>query len=377
MPTVVKPRPQAVGVNADKVSSSAASLLESVSYADFCTRYILRTSFEFPDTGLGIVPRRAGFSNTIIRAFQQDLHLTLRPDDVWLAVLVQLSFFINGQGRAEALRDRLVPHKDRKNLVVDVGPAGIAAVDTGVFVDRLVQLVKGNLRDPEIATRLLLEFSTTTENDRATAAMTFLGTMENSSDYKMWMGCGFPSVTLLGDQQDWVKLLDGLDILSWLSDETTEWAACLSKVLEYMVASFDRPQDEDVKTFWMCAVHETGRDGSGVVTKLSGWVTAFSWWDPSGARQRTFSSAWKRRLAIDGVEFPVISGEHIPASMTRFPVVVLDDTRGPEQGGGKIDAEILAGIPGFQVQDTSATAVRPISGWWMLARRKVPRQLAV
>ena len=31
----------------------------------------------------------------IIRAFQQDLHLTIRPDDVWLAILTQFSFYVN------------------------------------------------------------------------------------------------------------------------------------------------------------------------------------------------------------------------------------------------------------------------------------------
>ncbi|KAK6215163.1 hypothetical protein QIS74_08182 [Colletotrichum tabaci] len=377
MPTVVEPQPHLVGVNADSVATSAADLLKCVSYSDFSHNDVLRTSFESPGTSPGIVPRENGFSNTIIRAFQQDLHLTLRPDDVWLAVLVQLSFFVNGKGRAEGLRDRFVEHQGRRHLVVDARPAGLATVDIGVVVDQLVQLVKGSLRDPEIATRLLLEFSTTTEDDRATAAITFLGTMQNYFSFEFQVGCGFPSVTLLGVRVDWVKMLDGLKFLSSLSDETVEWAACLSKVLEYMVASFDRPHDQDVKDFWMRAVHESGRNGSGELVTLSGWLTAFSWWDPCGDRQRTFNrkSVWKRQLTLDGVEFPVISADHIPASITRCPVVVFDDTRGPEEGGGKINAEFLAGIPGFQVQDASATAVRPISGWWLLARRcEVPGQ---
>ncbi|KAK1958757.1 hypothetical protein LY78DRAFT_663248 [Colletotrichum sublineola] len=376
MPTVVEPRPHLVGVNADKVVTSAGELLEAVSRCDLYREDILRTSFESSDTSSGIVPRKAGFSDTIIRAFQQDLHLTLRPDDVWLAILVQLNFFLNGKGPAEALRDRFVAHQGRKQLVVDVGPADLATVNIGVVVDQLIQLVKGNLRDPEVATNLLLEFSTTTENDRVTAAMTFLGTMQSYFENQIQSGCGFPSVTLLGDREDWVRMLDGLEFLSSLSDETVEWAACLSKVLENMVASFDRPQDEDVKTFWMRAVHESGKYGSWPqVVKLSGWVTAFLWWDNSGDRRKNFSSAWKRWLALDGVQFPVISARDLPGSIMRCPVVIPDDTRGTQKGDGKINAEFLAGISGFQVQDASATSVRPISGWWLLAsRRRVPGQ---
>ncbi|KAF6829737.1 hypothetical protein CMUS01_08023 [Colletotrichum musicola] len=68
---------------------------------DFFQNEILHTSFKSLDTSAGIVPAENGFSQTIIRAFQQDLHLTLRPDNVWLAILVQVSFFIGNEKRAE------------------------------------------------------------------------------------------------------------------------------------------------------------------------------------------------------------------------------------------------------------------------------------
>ncbi|KAK2060051.1 hypothetical protein LY76DRAFT_510777, partial [Colletotrichum caudatum] len=222
---------------------------------------------------------------------------------------------------------------------------------------------------PETATSLLPEFSTATDNDRATAAMAFTRTMQNDLHYEVYDGCGFPSAPLLGGREDWVEMLNGLGFISSLSGETVESTACLSKVLEYMAASFDRPQDKDVKTFGMRAVHETGHSGSRRNVKLTGWLTAFSWWDPHGARQKNFSSACERWLALDGVEFLVISASHIPVSTTRCPAVVSD-----EQGGGHPNAELLAGNPGFQVQDASGTSARPISSWWLLARRPfVPR----
>ncbi|KAF5513900.1 Uncharacterized protein CGCF413_v000002 [Colletotrichum fructicola] len=201
-----------------------------------------------------------------------------------------ISFFVNGKGRAESLRDRLVEHHDRRHLVIDARPASLATVDIGNVVHQMIELVKSSLRDPKMATRLLLEFSTTTENDRATAAMAFLGTMQNYFTYEFRVGCGFPSVTLMGDREDWLKISEGLDVLSSLGDEAVPWSVCLSKVLEYMVASFDRPRDEDVKSFWMRAVHESGRNGSRAVVTLTGWLTAFSWWDPSDDRQRTLLS---------------------------------------------------------------------------------------
>ncbi len=95
---------------------------------------ILRSSFSFQhdpaSEGLSrpIVPNKNGFAHTVIRAWQQDLHLRLRPDDVWLAILSQFSFFVNGN--AEALRPLLVAHTNRPKLVLD-HPGTLETVDLG------------------------------------------------------------------------------------------------------------------------------------------------------------------------------------------------------------------------------------------------------
>ncbi|KAF6785753.1 hypothetical protein CSOJ01_15533 [Colletotrichum sojae] len=351
MPTVVRPQPSIVGVNRDSAVKSASDLLRDVSRQDFLQNGILHTSFKSPDTSAGIVPAENGFWQTIIRAFQQDLHLTLRPDDVWLAILVQVSFFIGNKKRAEALRHKFVAHEGREHVNVD-GGATLETTKIGGVVDALVKGVQEKLVDPDIATVLLPEFSTTTKDDRATAAIAFLGAMKNYFTYEFNTGCGFPSVTLLGTRDDWAKMQDGLDFLATLGDETIEWVACLSKVLEYMVASFDRPDDEDVKDFWMRAVHY-GRRMSGEPRKLSGWLTAFSWWGPVGDRLESFkcASISQEYLTLDGVEFPVIKASKIPMSITRCRVII-----DAKEKGMRFDAEFLAGIPGFQVQDASGTA---------------------
>ncbi|KAK1532384.1 uncharacterized protein CCOS01_04367, partial [Colletotrichum costaricense] len=70
----------------------------------------LRVSDAEKDT---IVASRNGFISTVL-AWEQHLHLQLRPDDVWLAILlVKFSFFVNGPGRAEALRDRFIVHEGK------------------------------------------------------------------------------------------------------------------------------------------------------------------------------------------------------------------------------------------------------------------------
>jgi hypothetical protein len=52
--------------------------------------------------------------NGTIRAFQQDLHLVLRPDDVWLAITMQFRFYV--AGHAEEMRSKLVKHAGKMHI---------------------------------------------------------------------------------------------------------------------------------------------------------------------------------------------------------------------------------------------------------------------
>ncbi|RLN76625.1 hypothetical protein DYB28_007655, partial [Aphanomyces astaci] len=64
-----------------------------------------------------IIASANGFVLGAVRAYNQHHHLILRPDDVWLAIMTQFGLFVNGH--AEAVRDKLVKHKEgTQGLVV-------------------------------------------------------------------------------------------------------------------------------------------------------------------------------------------------------------------------------------------------------------------
>ena len=403
MPAIIKPGARS-GKNRDRVaSSSPLELLGRLSPEDQSSP-ILRSSFNFQHgpgsdgfsssvvrnvngfahTVIGacisfrhglsssVVPNENGFAHTVIRAWQQDLHLRLRPDDVWLAILTQFSFFVNGN--AEALRPLFVAHEDQPELVFDARPASLETVDLDFVAQQLAVMVKESLKDPEVATTLLPNFTTTTPHDRGTAAMVFLGTMKEYFSYGILIGCSFPSVTLLGERSDWADMLQRVAWFETIGhEETTTWAVRLTKVLEYMVASFDRPDEKDVKHFWTHAVHEADSRMSGGIVSLSGWLTAFCWWGVDGKRVPNYSDeelaarqldpegpGGYRRLTLDGVEFPVIERAKVPKGVVRVPVTLYPD------GEPSIKAEFLAGSMGMQVTKRK-TAVQPASGWWLLS----------
>jgi hypothetical protein len=63
-----------------------------------------------------ITPTKNGFVETCIAAYNQHHHLIIRPDDVWLAIITQFSFFVNGH--PEEMNDKITPAYSRKPLSI-------------------------------------------------------------------------------------------------------------------------------------------------------------------------------------------------------------------------------------------------------------------
>ncbi len=133
-----------------------------------------------------------------------------------------------------------------------------------------------------------------------------------------------------------------------------------------MLATFDRPEDPDVKEFRMKACHSAGEDGSGDVRTLSGWLTSFCWWTASGARQKVYGDKevqmmgnFGARFEMDGVVFPVIGQAEIPTGITTTPITWIEVKK-------KVDIILVAGLAGMKLIDDTGSRVRPASGWWIL-----------
>lgn len=378
MPVVVRPNPSRTGTSRRRPDTKG-HLLRQVSFQDQY-RKVLHTSLSEVDNST-VVAYGNGFVETVMRAWQQDLHLVLRPDDVWLAVLTQLGFFINGQGRAEALRHHFVAHEGQSRLVLECPDhQTIQDIDMPSLAGQFAALVKDRLVDPGLTDWLLPTFTTTTPHDLSVAASVFLGTMRQYFNYDVIMGCGFPSVTLHGERSDWVVLATGVsrlaDLATGVGDEDARslqhWSRCLRMTVESMIYSFDRPDDDDVRDFWMRACHTDGEGGSGQTVILSGWLTAFTWWRADGTRQKAYTDddlreMWHlnndwNRLELGGVEFPVVNQGELPAGFTRTPIAFHHKSL----GNSTINTELLAGSCGMKLIDEAGSRVQPFSCWWLL-----------
>jgi hypothetical protein len=229
-----------------------------------------------------IVPNPNGFVATLLDAYTQDRALVIRPDDVWLAILSQFNFFVNG--RAELLRANFVVHEGKQELVIVVAEEGISRY-TADFADiarQMTGLVEKNIVDPTLRAWATPNFTTTTVNDTTVSAVLLMATLKQYFKYiSVLCGCGIPRVTLEGEQSDWVKILDRLEKLKEYGLETTAWYHLLRPVVTRFVAAFGDPTSAENVDFWQRVAHyQPG--GSGRGEYYTGWITAFAVFNKEG-----------------------------------------------------------------------------------------------
>ena len=330
-------------------------------------RMLLSSSFDNWKGESPVIPYENGFVHGSIRAFENDLHLVIRPDDVWLSILTQFSMFVNGN--AELVRSLFVTHEGQKELIVDMTPFELAMIDLGRFAQEMTSVIQENVVDPELKMWMTPNFTTTTDGDKSVASFVMMGTLKRYFSYSGLCGCGFPSVTLLGQRSDWVELDRKVQIFPKYGDEPSEWTKLLRPVIKYMIMTFDKLDSKEVKDFWLQICHTAGPAASGTQT-LSGWITAFAFWSETGDRINAYSDddliyertslGSRKRLELDGSVYPLISPSSVPKGVITLPMTLRD-------GDACVDryVTVLAGSVAMSLS-AEASTVQPLSGWWAI-----------
>lgn len=188
-------KPKEVANAEDLYNASSLDIRESNPPGD----YQASSYEEAFDGGLGLTIHSAsnGFLHSCIKAYCEHLHLVIRPDDVWLAILTQLNRYLNRNG--EALRELFVSHEGRKELEMmtyqkDESEKG--DLDWRHFACDMADEMEDHIVDPQLAEWVIPIFSTTTDHDEMVASIVFMGAMRKHIDYGARTGCGIPSVTL-------------------------------------------------------------------------------------------------------------------------------------------------------------------------------------
>ncbi|KAM0189099.1 hypothetical protein ACHAPI_010244 [Fusarium lateritium] len=300
-----------------------------------------------------IYPTSNAFVSAVQDAYCQHHHLIIRPEDVWFAIVTQFSFYVNGN--AEKLRDHFVSHDGQKDLMVsEVGT--VKTVHFGPLATYLTHEMSKNMIDPELREWIIPAFATTTDTDKVTAAVLMMGSMQKYFTYTFMLTCGIPSVTLLGSKMDWKDIRVRLDKLREFGEESVTFANLLVPIIDHFVRSFEAPQAPEVLDFWSKVADR--RSGGSGPSYLSGWITAFCYWDvdgkplyavPEPAQQPTLVSDddcdlstphQAKGCVISGTQYGVVDTKNIPFGFVGVPLQVKDN-------GVIIEMRMVAGSVGI------------------------------
>ncbi|CAH0021808.1 unnamed protein product [Clonostachys rhizophaga] len=360
----------------------------------------------FNDLETGYIgPSCNGFVHAVCEAYSGHHHLNIRPDDVWLSILVQLSFYFDRNG--DKFRYMLEVHEGWR----DVGATDYATMEEAELGgptptktkesetdadDADLQNWENWDNDVDLRKWIRLTFTTTWAADHAIAlaiAREFgefdsdrrnsimpdklevrhprMDTRQPYFNYGVSYGYGLPSVTLLGEREDWDRLRGRLwEIATSRREEVERFADQLETVLDNFVNSFDNPTGSDVIRFWNDIVYD--KDESPGTRYLSGWLSKFCFWSEEGEEIRDYSTSGHR----------MIDTKRIPRGFAS--VVEQKNNKGETQS-----VRMLAGSIGHHITrsgdlldqsgsyrvgpqpQTGLDSVQPVTGWWKCERREL------
>ena len=285
------------------------------------------------------------FFKTVVRAYAEHRPLVFSPDMIWVLISQGFARYVNAH--PEELRDQLVNHSEKMDLVVQ-SDKDLLSEDAdwekmmGDFTAQINENTKG-----DIAKTITADFSTTGITERITSQITLMETMKSYFDYVVhYIACGIPSVTLTGTPQDWKKVLEKTQQLEKYG--IGKWTKSLIPILtEFVKASEGKPN----QAFWQKMVKKGSVDklaGGGcdfsTPTELDGWILKF-FPDENG-------------LTLD----QVLHTHKMPSE--RVYVDFKYQVISPIDGAVIVDTplQLVAGFIGTEV-DTLTHALKPKMGW--------------
>ncbi|KAF9025225.1 hypothetical protein BDZ89DRAFT_1068424 [Hymenopellis radicata] len=332
-------KPRAVHRNDRLTSQSASDLLTRSARVGYyrglppCAEFLQSSITDA--TARETIPQHNGFVDTVVKAYSSHHDLVIRPEDLWLAIIVQFSLYVNAH--SEEMREHFVTQQGVKTLTI------MAPHFTDLMVD--------SLKDKDLKNWVLPAFTTTTTTDTIIASVVMMATLKSYYRYQMMFGCGLPSVTLLGEKSDYDDILSRLDRLTTFGDhpELAEWQTLLRPVVRSIADSFDATAERSA--FWQrICDHLPNASDSNV---LSGWISVFCPFNREGKWVRKISES-RRGESHVGVNMNNVAPGFSQAA------VKIDDN------GEVLDAVAVAGHFGSTLE--APATLSPCTGWFVFIR---------
>lgn len=310
-----------------------------------------------------------GFFRCCLTAFAQHLPLKLSPDHFW--TLITYAFAKHVDQNSEKLRKKFVKHEGKVRLRFETKPSfkmsKSGKPDTGekskTWEKEIFSTFSGLIKEHignEVHSKIVADFSTTTEVSKAASEITLMSAMKNFFSYGMVTRCGIPEVTLMGNLQDWVSLRQKTEELGelMLPSFKKRWLRLLLPVLDKFVEAYEGKVHHG---FWQSMVKlRSSGNGSGAYNFISGWIQLFYPILATG-KVNTKLKSWEKMYFVGP------KPEEIPTTISSAPVDW-------EYHSVVFDLHFHAGFIGFS--QTEGT-LSPTLGWYVTHDPAAPSEYLV
>ncbi|CAK5281229.1 unnamed protein product [Mycena citricolor] len=233
-----------------------------------------------------VLPLGGGILDTMAHSHMHNYHLVLRPDDIWISIVLQFIRHVDNHPTLPHTVYRIP--KAQLKPTIHVG----LATDDRTLAAELMRVCEG-LVGRDVAEWVLPSLSTTTTTDVVVAATAVLG--GDPLNHGAALHGARPSphpgaervshVTLAGAKSDWSDIRERVGRLrSYASMQLVAWSHLLDRVLAHFLTIFDCDGalvDSEAE-FWgrMCTIiRPWDRQGACIYT---GWMTTFCVFDMEG-----------------------------------------------------------------------------------------------
>lgn len=249
---------------------------EAPNYGEFCS---IKSKF----IKFGSVPILTGLYN----AYTHHCPLKFTPDDFWLLILQEVSYYINSN--SEQLRSKLVTIEGKKEIKAYAPVYLKKEMTQSHYRDCIRQVVRKMpkyIKDKKLVQTLTPQFTTSNENNLTVKELCVMSSFKEYFNYRfICYGCGIPSITLTGTVKDYENILNNLNELIKLDPNLEKIKPIMQKILDTKKGNID-------KEFWKNMIKkdisydEIVASASIVGRKkedsMSGWILQFINYDNEG-----------------------------------------------------------------------------------------------
>ncbi|BAY86241.1 hypothetical protein NIES267_57470 [Calothrix parasitica NIES-267] len=284
------------------------------------------------------------FVNAVHQAFGEHRPLMITPDAVWMTIAQGFAQHINNN--AERLRYQFVNHSSKRELKV-VLERLLDKRDWQKAVELWSKQIEENVK-ADIGDLMVCDFSTTTPIIRTASQVVMMDALKQYFDYRLYMICGIPWITVRGTVEDWKQIRERVEIIGQYDLEW--WTNRLLPICDGIIETVaGKPSLE----FWKHICKPESMYGGEIIT---GWLADLFPYLKDGI---TNSPTYKNPILETPREELTIN-HGIPPRM--FPTGISQASFSLNTLQGESQLELIAGFIGVG-QNQENGCLHPEIGW--------------